>query len=55
MKITKTKSGKYTTLVSVTDLDGSRHFKRFTEKTKDTVRIVANEYLTRQKVYIESI
>lgn len=55
MKITKTKSGKYTTLVSVTDLDGSRHFKRFTEKTKDTVRIVANEYLTKHKVYVESM
>ena len=55
MKITRTTSGKYTCLVSIDDEGGNRHFKRFTEKTKDAVRIAANDYLNRHRVYVESM
>lgn len=55
MKITKTKSGKWTTLVHIRDADGTRHSKRFTGKTKDEVRRTANDYLTDHAVYIESM
>lgn len=55
MKITKTKSGKWTTLVHTRDADDVRHAKRFTAKTRDEVRTMANEYLNEHKVYIESM
>ena len=55
MKITKTDSGKYTALVAINGIDGSRHYKRFTAKSKDEVRNRANEYLNSHKVYIESM
>ena len=55
MKITKTKTGKWTTRIAVPDADGKRHYRRFTGKTKDEVRIAANDYMTAQKVYIESM
>ena len=55
MKIMKTKSGTWTTQITVTDADGKRHWKRFTGKTKDEVRVTANDYLTEHKVYVESI
>ena len=34
IKATKTKSGKYTTLVPYYTADGKRHFKRFTDDTE---------------------
>ena len=55
MKITKTKSGSYTTLIHIYDAEGKRHAKRFTRKLKDEVRIAANDYLNQHKVYIESM
>ena len=55
MKITKTPSGKYTCQAIITDLDGKRHFKRFTCKTRDECRQLANEYLNAHRVYTESL
>lgn len=55
MKITKTKSGKWTTVIQLRDADGKRHAKRFTGKTKDEVRRTANEYMNEHIVYIESM
>ena len=55
MKITKTKSGRFTTVVSVDDQKGKRHCKRFTGKNKDAVRNAANDYVNQHKVYYESM
>lgn len=55
MKIEKTKAGTYTTRVSVIDESGKRHFKRFTDKSKDRVRNMANDYLNDNKFYSESM
>ena len=55
MKITKTASGKWTTLISLTDSDGKRRFKRFTAKDKATCRNLANDYLNRHHTYMESM
>ena len=55
MKITKTKSGKWTTLIHINGSDGIRHAKRFTGKTKDEVRNSANDYMNQHKTYIESM
>lgn len=54
MKITKTKAGTWTTLVHLYDLDGKRHAKRFTGKTKDDVRQAANGYLDQYTLYTDS-
>ena len=45
MKITKTKSGKYTTHISINGIDGDRHYKRFTAKTKKEVMELATDYI----------
>lgn len=55
MKITKTKSGKYTTHISINGIDGDRHYKRFTAKTKKEVMELAAAYVTEHTVYMESI
>lgn len=54
MKIEKTKSGKYTTRVCLTDATGKKHFKRFTAKKKDDVRNSANDYLNENLIFTES-
>lgn len=54
MKIEKTKAGTYTTRVCITDETGKKHFKRFTDKSKDRVRNMANDYLNANKFYTES-
>ena len=54
MKIEKTKAGTYTTRVCITDETGKKHFKRFTDKSKDRVRNMANDYLNTNKFYTES-
>lgn len=55
MKMTKTASGKWTTLICVgTDPSGKRHFKRFTGPDKALVRQTASNYLVEHKNYIES-
>ena len=50
MKITKTKSGKYTTHISINGIDGDRHYKRFTAKTKKEVMELATDYITKNKI-----
>ena len=50
MKITKTKSGKYTTHISINGIDGDRHYKRFTAKTKKEVMELATAYITKNKI-----
>lgn len=55
MKITKTKSGKYTAQIAITDADGKRHYKRFTHVKKDVVRNLANDYKNTHKVFVESM
>ena len=48
MKITKTKSGKYTTHISINGIDGDRHYKRFTAKTKKEVMELATDYINKK-------
>ena len=55
MKITKTKSGTYTTHISINGIDGDRHYKRFTAKTKKEVMELATDYITKNTVYMESM
>lgn len=55
MKIEKTKTGKYTTRVCVTDAGGARHWRRFTDRSKDRVRIMAQDFQNKQMVYAESM
>ena len=50
MKITKTKSGKYTTHISINGIDGDRYYKRFTAKTKKEVMELATDYITKNKI-----
>ncbi len=54
MKITKTKSGKWTTLVHIRDKNNIRHAKRFTAVKKNDVRRAANEYLDNHRLYMDS-
>ncbi len=54
MKFTKTVSGKYTTLLAVSDRDGKRHYVRFTKKTKRECEAAALEYLARHQYYENS-
>lgn len=54
MKITKTKSGKYTTHVAIgIGTDGKRKYKRFTYPTKEMVRQKANEFLATHKQTVD--
>ena len=55
MKITRTKSGKYSTLVAIPGIDGKRHYKRFTARSKAEVRNLADDYLNAHKVAVESM
>ena len=55
MKIEKTKAGTYTTRVCITDESGKKHFKRFTDKSKDRVRNLANDYLNNNRFYSDSM
>lgn len=55
MRIEKTKSGTYTTRICIMDELGRKHFKRFTDKNKDRVRNMANDYLNDNKFYAESM
>lgn len=55
MKITKTKSGKYSTLVAIPGIDGKRRYKRFTARTKSEVRTLADDYINEHKVAVESM
>ena len=55
MKIEKTKTGKYTTRVCVTDAGGARHWRRFTDRSKDKVKSMAQDFQNRQMVYAESM
>ena len=55
MKITKTKSGKYSTLVAIPGVDGKRRYKRFTARTKSEVRTLADDYINEHKVAVESM
>lgn len=48
-KITKTKSGKYRTLVFYLDKDGNRCRKSFTHEDKNTVKFLAADFLANQK------
>lgn len=48
-KITKTKSGKYRTLVFYLDEDGKRCRKSFTHEDKNTVKFMAADFLANQK------
>lgn len=55
MKITKTKSGKWTTVVAVGyDAQGKRHMKRFTDANKARLRQTASDYLAAHTTYTES-
>lgn len=54
MKIEKTKTGKWTTIVSTLDVNGTRHWRRFTGRDRAEVLLMANEHLTRCKTYVES-
>lgn len=55
MKITKTKSGKYTCRLVVTDAHGKRKFLRFTDSDKNRLRQTAANYATDHAVYTESL
>ena len=55
MKITRTSSGKYTAQVAIPGIDGKRHYKRFTARTKSEVRNLADNYLNEHKVAVESM
>ena len=55
MKIERTRSGKWTTRVFLTDAAGVKHSKRFTHRDKAVVRNMANDYLNETHVYIESM
>lgn len=48
-KITKTKSGKYRTLVFYLDEDGKRCRKSFTHEDKNTVKFLAADFLANKK------
>ena len=48
-KITKTKSGKYRTLVFYIDENGKRCRKSFTHEDKNTVKFLAADFLANQK------
>lgn len=55
MKITKTKTGKYTTVISLgKDSAGKQHTKRFTAESKPELRDAVEAYKTANKVYRES-
>ena len=54
MKITKTKSGKWTTHIAITGADGKRHYKTFTHKNKSIVAQMAADYKVDHALYIES-
>ncbi|MDO4615530.1 MAG: hypothetical protein Q4B15_07860, partial [Lachnospiraceae bacterium] len=54
MKITRTISGKYTTVIALRDTDGKYHTKRFTYKTKKEVIQAATDYQTSHLVYTTS-
>lgn len=55
MKITKTKSGKWTTHIAITGADGKRHYKTFTHKNKGIVAQMAADYKVDHALYIESM
>ena len=55
MKIERTKSGKWTTRVFLTDAAGVKHSKRFTHRDKAVVRNMANDFLNEAVVYMESM
>ena len=54
MKISKTKSGKYTAVVHINDLEGKRHTKRFTAPTSPDVLALADEYLQNHSEYMKA-
>ena len=55
MKITKTKTGKYTAVVSIgKDQTGKQHTKRFTADSRQELKDAVTEYKSAHKVYKES-
>lgn len=55
MKITKTKTGKYTAVVSIgKDQAGKQHTKRFTADSRQELKDAVTEYKSAHKVYKES-
>lgn len=55
MKITKTKSGKYTTVIYVgKDASGKAHSKRFSARTKEELRQIVRDYQSTHAIYAES-
>ena len=55
MKITKTKTGKYTAVVSIgKDQTGKQHTKRFTADSRQELKDTVTEYKSAHKVYKES-
>lgn len=55
MKITKTKSGKYTTVISIgKDSDGKQHTKRFSAESRQELKDAVADYKAAHKIYRES-
>ena len=55
MKVTKTKSGKYTCRLVVSDINGKRKFLRFTDSDKNRLRQTVSNYAADHAVYTESL